>query len=292
MSEVSDRQANQLFTQGAATATQTTAHDGSPFRIDVQSELGFEIPVDSVPLPSRGACYAAGTVLADLTELKIKAMTSTEEDILTSAAFVKNGTVLTQLFRSCIVEPKGIDPRALLAGDRAALMVALRITGYGPEYTVDSECPECNHVQATTFDLNELPINFLETTPDSPHTNAFSVVLPVSKVKVTFKLLTGADEEEAVAQSMVKRKKLKVQLEDKVTDRWRRQIIAVDGRTDGTTLTNFVRRMPVRDSRFLMKHIKSVEPGISMRSNMTCENCSAESEVAVELGPKFFWPDD
>lgn len=288
--EVENRQANQLFVQG--TNIQQSSNNQDPFRIDVQSELGFEIPVDLVPLPSRGICYDAGSVLANCSEVKVKAMTSREEDILTSAAFVKNGTVLTQLFKSCILEPRGIDPRMLLAGDRAALMVALRITGYGSDYTVDSECPDCNHVQPTKFELNELPVKFLEAEPDSPHTNSFTTILPVSKVKVTFKLLTGADEEEAVATSMAKRKKLKMQLDDKVTNRWRRQIIAVNGRSDGTTISNFVQRMPVRDSRYLMKYIRDIEPGMTMRAPMKCENCGVESEVAVELGPKFFWPDD
>ena len=73
----------------------------------------------------------------------IKAMTAREEDILTSRAFIKKGTVITELIRSCLVD-KRIDPNSLLSGDRNALMVAIRVTGYGVEYSTEVTCPVCD----------------------------------------------------------------------------------------------------------------------------------------------------
>ena len=124
-------------------------------------DLGYEIPVDIVPLPSRGVTYHPDSILHKLEGVEIRAMTAKDEDILTSRALIKKGTVITHLLRSCLTDPR-INPNELLSGDRNALLIALRITGYGPDYAVEIICPDCNHKEHAEFDLQELPIRFLE----------------------------------------------------------------------------------------------------------------------------------
>jgi hypothetical protein len=51
-------------------------------------------------------------------------MTAREEDILTSRALIKKGTVITNLLQSCVVD-KRVDVQKMLSGDRNAVMVAL-----------------------------------------------------------------------------------------------------------------------------------------------------------------------
>ena len=60
-----------------------------------------------------------------------------------SPALIKAGTAITALIRSCLVD-KRIDPADMIAGDRNALVFAIRITGYGHEYDATVECPECD----------------------------------------------------------------------------------------------------------------------------------------------------
>ena len=57
-------------------------------------------------------------------QVEIKYMTAREEDILTSRALIKKGTVLSELVRSCLID-KSIDPEMLISGDRNAIMTAL-----------------------------------------------------------------------------------------------------------------------------------------------------------------------
>jgi len=44
-----------------------------------QKDLGFEIPIDAVPLPSRGLVYESAHPLAGKTEVEYRAMTAREE---------------------------------------------------------------------------------------------------------------------------------------------------------------------------------------------------------------------
>lgn len=289
--ESGDRQTNQVF--GAHVPSQMMGLPTSSEGVSEHArndDLGFDIPVDTVPLPSRGKVYGETTQMHGITQVPIRAMTAREEDILTSRALLKNGSVITHLLRSCIVD-KRVDPRELISGDRTALMVALRITGYGPEYKIETECPKCEHKQHVDFDLSELPVKWLDLEPDTERSNAFTVTLPVSKKRVTFRFLTGADEEEIQQEQVLKKKKLKTQLDTLVTTRFQRQIIGVDGRSEQGFISKFIRTMPVRDSHFLRKYIADNEPGMEMEAVMVCEDCQEASEVDVPIQASFFWPE-
>ena len=119
----------------------------------MKDDFGFEIPQESVPLPSRGVIYPQDGPLHGQETIDIKPMTAREEDILTSRAYIKSGTVLTKLLQSCIVN-KSIKPDNLISGDRNALLVSLRITGYGADYDVEVDCPECGTKSKQTFDVS------------------------------------------------------------------------------------------------------------------------------------------
>ena len=85
-------------------------------------------------------------------------MTAKEEDILTSRALIKNGTVITQLLKSCILN-KLVDPDDMLTGDKNAILIGIRVTGYGSEYSAKITCPHCNKEYETySVDLSaDLP---------------------------------------------------------------------------------------------------------------------------------------
>ena len=204
-------------------------------------------------------------------------------------ALIKKGTVITELIKSCLVD-KNLDVDVLTAGDRNAIMTALRVTGYGAEYNVEVICPACDTKQKQEFSLTDLPIKRLEVPPVAPGSNLFSFDLPVSKKTVHFKFLTGKDEREmSIIQERQKKQGRKV--DSLVTDRLVNSIVSVDGTTDRNKINTFVRNMPARDSLLLRKHMDAAEPGIEMKAWMTCVECDEHSEVNLPLGASFFWPD-
>ena len=255
----------------------------------MRDDFGFEIPVESVPLPSRGVIYSQEGALFGKDTVDIKPMTAKEEDILTSRAYIKSGTVLTKLLESCILD-KSIKPDALISGDRNALLVSLRITGYGADYDVEVDCPECGTKSKQSFDLSQLEIKRLEVDPVVSGENLFEVQLPVTKKKVRVKFLTGTDERDMMITSE-RRKKSGLKIESMITDRLSRSIVSVDGITDRNKLSFFVKNLPARDSLSLRRFLDNNEPGIIMKSWMSCPHCHEQSEVGLPMGAAFFWPD-
>ena len=169
-------------------------------------------------------------------------------------------------------------------------MIALRITGYGADYNVEVQCPECSTNSKYEFDLTDMPIDRLGCDPASPGENMFEFTLPYTKKVVKFKFLTGHDEEEI--QKLDARRKKMGQLSDNlITTRLEYAICEISGVTDRSKINNFIRNMPARDSRALRKHIDENEPGIELTSWFECPACGESSEVSVPLGASFFWPD-
>jgi hypothetical protein len=247
-----DREHRNSVFSGTGTGMQTmTANDRA------KADFGFEIPVETVPLPSYGKVYSEGSPLALVETVDIRSMTARDEDILTSRALLKKGTVITELIKSCLVD-KRVNPSDLLTGDRNALMVAIRITGYGAEYSTEIECNECNVKGSQVFNLSELPIKRLEISPIVDGQNLFEFTLPYTKKKVRFKFTTGRDEEE-MSTTQEKQKKLGLKTDSAVTMGLQQAIISIDGIEDRHKISNFVKMMPARDSLALRNFIKDTK---------------------------------
>jgi hypothetical protein len=148
-------------------------------------ESKFNLPTETIELPSKGLLYAEGSELAKGI-IEMKYMTAKEEDILTNASYIKNGTVLDKLMKSLIISKINYDD--LLVGDKNAIMVASRILGYGSEYTFE------HNGETHTIDLSTVENKPLDENLFSSRTNEFTFTLPHSKNTVTFKLLTHKDE--------------------------------------------------------------------------------------------------
>lgn len=278
------RTSNDIFTQ------QQASSQGFQTRNVLKDDFGFEVPVEAVPIPSQGKIYPAGTSLHNAETVEIKAMTAKEEDILTSRALIKKGTVISQLLKSCIVD-RSVDVDSMISGDRNAVMIALRITGYGSSYNVEVDCPECDEKNKQDFDLASLPIKRLEIDPVVEGANLFEFLLPMTKKKVHFKFLTGADEQEISQEAERRKKKLGVEVDSLVTMRLQNAIVSVDNVSDKNKIAQFIRGMPAGDSKALRKFMDSHEPGIEMKTWMTCTACGEESEVRLPMGASFFWPE-
>jgi len=254
----------------------------------VKADFGLDIPFELVPLPSSGKVYHRDSSLHGVDAVEIRPMTAREEDILTSQALLKKGTVITELIKSCLVD-RSVNVHDLLSGDRNALMVAIRVTGYGPEYNVEMECPECGVKSPHAFDLGALPIKRLDIEPSIPGENIFEFLLPYSKKSVKFKFMTGRDEEE-IMQTAQKQKKIGLASDTTVTTNLLYSIVSVDGVEDRAKIANFVKMMPARDSLALRNYIKDNEPGIVMKQETSCGSCGHSEEVSMPLGVNFLWP--
>ena len=241
-----------------------------------------KFPSEIIDLPSRGVVYPKDSPLSE-GKIEIKYMTAKEEDILTSQNLIKKGVVIDVLLNSLILT-EGITAEDLIIGDKNAVMVASRILAYGPEYEVELTNPETDEKFKHTFNLTECPFKELPEGVDYSQ-NLFEMLLPISKKKIQFKLLSGKDEK-AIDLQLKKTKKFGASTE--ITTRLRHAIVSVDGDDTLAVITTFINNMLSRDSLALRQYIAKIAPDIVLEQDVDMEGELVT--VDIPLTTEFFWP--
>jgi hypothetical protein len=263
-------------------------------------QLNFVVPTEFVELPSGGTYYSEDHPLYGTDTLEIKYMTAKDEDILTSRALLKKGVAINRFLQNIIVD-KRVKVDELLTGDKNAILVAARISGYGSDYKTKTQCPACATTQEYDFTLENGAVTGFDTEHFNGEDhqglvtknddNTFNIVLPKSEVTVTVRCMIGRDEAK-LAQSMNK-KTTKSDLlghDTQMTDQMRTYITAVNGSTMMQHIHGFVNVMPASDSRFLRTAYQELMPNYDLRQHFACEACGYEQDMEVPFTADFFWP--
>jgi hypothetical protein len=269
--------------------SQLPAGSYKPMNDISDSVLGWEIPVESVPLPSCGVLYDENSFFYKKEMVNIKAMTAKEEDILSSRAFSKEGTTIQHLIASCTGAPLR-DVNRLLLGDRNALLISIRVTGYGVDYNANVTCPACQKTSEQQFDLSQLEIGQLDINPVKEGENIFEYSLPVSKKIVHFRFFNAEDESAVDSQIQNMEKMLGSRSVGRITTRLFNRIVSIDGITDRDKIKKFVDIMPAFDSKSLRNFISDLEPKINTEVSFKCKHCLTETMIMLPIGKNFFWP--
>ena len=255
----------------------------------MKDDFGWTVPVETVPLPSKGVIYSPDSILFGKETLQIKAMTAQEEDILLSQALIKEGTVIIHLIKSCLVD-KSVNVNDLIAGDRNALMISIRITGYGTQYPVALNCENCGKKNDLDINLADLGIKRLSIEPIENGKNEFSFLLPVTKKNVIFKFLDANDERNRQAKIDFIEKHSGGMRSNNITSFLEASIIAIDGIKDKDKISHFVKNMPALDSKKLRDYINDNSPGIDLEQEYDCKFCSSHNKFSLPINSNFFWP--
>jgi hypothetical protein len=251
----------------------------------------FPTPTEFVDLPSQGKFYPPGHVLHNVESLEIRFMTAKDEDILTSQALLRKGIALDRFLQNVLVD-KTIKLDDLLTGDKNALIVKSRITGYGPEYQTTVSCPACGAKQEYEFDLEESNLitaeDLLNNGVNIQSDGTILFELPVTKASVCIKMMNGRDEKE-LARKQSLNKKVKLQ-DTSLTDQLKMLIISVNGRTERRLIDQFVDNLPAKDSRFLRVSYAKSLPTMDLTQEFACTECDHAQEMEVPFTTDFFWP--
>jgi hypothetical protein len=247
--------------------------------------FSFVVPTEFVELPSQGRFYPQGHPLHGKDNVEIKQMTAKEEDILTSRSLLKKGVALDRLIQSLIVD-KAIDPSTLLVGDRNAIIVAARVSGYGNDYSTNITCPSCSTKQDYTFDLNSASVVHGETSEELMVTDnrdgTITCVLPKTQATLVIRLVTGKEERKLLSttsdQGLVS-----TQLES--------VIVSVNGDSSPQAIQYASQNLPSFDSRHLRMILKDATPNIDLTQTFSCSSCEYTQQMEVPLTADFFWPD-
>jgi hypothetical protein len=261
----------------------------------LSQELNFVTPTEFVPLPSKGKYYPETHPLFGKDSIEVRQMTAKEEDILTSKSLLKKGVAIDRMLESIIVDKK-IKPSELLIGDKNAVLIAARISGYGQEYQTSIVCPSCEKKMNHTFDLSEYLERAGEERPDvlpegCERLASGNVVIRLPKTNwvVECRLMTGADETRIV-KMIEARKRFNDSDDSKLSDQLETMIVSIQGVTDSFLIKKAIQLLPALDSKHLRKCYQQCVPGVDLKTTISCSSCDSEQEMEVPFTADFFWP--
>lgn len=245
----------------------------------------FQVPTETVNLPSKGVFYPNKKDTVTL-----KYLTAEEDDILYSPDLIKSGRVLDVLLDKAVMDVD-LRPENMLSGDRNYLLIEMRKTGLGSDYIPgEITCPSCGQSHEPVIDLDKLSPKVLETMPDE--NGEYEVELPLMKMNIKFRLLTGKDEKRLTKLAEHKGKSAGgIKVNKLVTEKYVMQIMEVNNNRDKLYIKKFIAAMPMKDSMFFREYARRIEPGLDLSYEFECPNCGEMDIKDIPVTPKLFYPD-
>ena len=250
-----------------------------PYIMEI-SQPNYNSPFDVIPLPSKGKMYHTKKE-----NVRVSYMTTADENILTSPNLLQSGEFLSILINRKILEPQ-LRYRDLLVGDRSAIMIWLRATGYGEMYPVtlfDNDGMAFD----TEINLNDLKTKDLGAEPDEE--GLFDYTFKLTGAQVKFRLLTCGDVED-IEKLLTWEKENGYLINNASTYTLEKMIVEVNGTRDINTIKDFVSSIRIKDGKDFNKYVEEIEPGIDL--NITVGTPGGGSvDTFLPLNTQFFWPD-
>lgn len=244
---------------------------------DPDLKTTFEV----IQLPSKGLFYGNG-----VSELMVEYMTSKDEDLLTTPSLIESGRALNMLLKRKI-KNTNIKPEQLMDGDRNAVILSLRVSSYGADYSVNVVDPRTGVPFKTTVDLSKLQYKELTELPNE--NGHFLVEIPMRKKLVEFRLLTSGEDMDLYNKAEALKEAYGEEISEFNTLKLKSQIISIDGNKDRSYINKFVDAMPALDALTIRKKIVDVSPDVDMNYEFTApDGYKFKSELMI--GVDFFFP--
>lgn len=302
---MNEREENKAkISTGVAEVTERFDQEYIPKKGTYEAGANFDI----VNLPSKGEGYKD-----KIRKVSVSYLTAEDENMIVAPMLYRDNLILDYLLEAKLMS-KEIEPIDLLEGDRDAIILFLRMNGYGNEYPITATDDASGKEFDTVIDLSKIKMKDFTLKGDS--NGWFPFTLPESGVEVKFRFPTHRDtlileklktaEDKKLKKKAIERcasqletfveadkdmksdKKIEIrnairtiedwgnEIEDEelkfnrsLTNKLSLLIMAVDGITDRAYITDFIRKMRVKDSSALRRYMADNEPG--MDYNITVE---------------------
>ena len=234
-----------------------------------------------IKLPSKGRFYPHG-----ISEVNVEYMTSKDEDLLTTPSLIESGTVIDLLLKRKI-KTQGIIINDLLAGDRNAIILFLRTSSYGSDYTVQVSDPRSGIPFTTKVDL--LKLHYKEITEMPNEFGYFTVEIPMRKKLVTFRLLSSGEENLIYKNAEAIKEAFNEDFSQFSTLKLKSSIMAINEKTDRSYIDRFVDAMPALDAFTIRRKILDVSPDVDMDYEFMAKD-GYKFKANLNIGIDFFFP--
>jgi hypothetical protein len=243
-------------------------------------EYGIDptIEYDIVELPSRGIYYPNRKK-----SVKVTYLTAVDENILSSPNLVQTNSVITEILKRKVAD-KDILVEDLVEEDREAILVFLRNTAFGSEYTLNLIDPKTKKPFSVNIDLSTLKMKEFNLVEDVNH--EYRYFLEKSKIDITFNFLNKQQEDEI---DKIKASWNGVGVAPIITKQLEFMIKSVGGVRDQMQIRNFIEKMPIIDSQKFRKFVNENKPGLDLKQEVTTPS-GENIQVEVGFGVEFFRP--
>jgi hypothetical protein len=236
------------------------------------------IAYDVVELPSKGIHYANNKK-----SVRVAYLTASDENILSSQNLLKTNSVVDELLRRKILD-KDIEIDDLADEDRNTILIFLRNTSFGSEYTFYLKDPKTDEEFTSVVDLSEVTFKEFTLIPDDM--GEFKFHFTKSNVDITFKFLTKKQfkEIEKIEESWNG-----IGAAPVITKQLEMMIKSIAGNRDPMNIHNFVEKMPIKDSQEFRKFVKENKPNLDLVKSVTAPSGELVN-VEIGFGVEFFRP--
>ena len=146
------------------------------------------LPYDMVSLPSQGVFYQNGKK-----SVKVTYLNASDENLLATPSMIGSGELVDSLLSRKILD-KDIVVADMANCDKEAILVFLRNTAFGSDYTVSVLDPKTNTEFQTKIDMSVLKTK--DITVEVDERGEFEHYLEMSKKKCRITLLSPTHEKE------------------------------------------------------------------------------------------------
>lgn len=235
------------------------------------------VSYDVVQLPSKGIFYENNRK-----SLRVAYLTAADENILTSPNLIESENVIDELLKRKILD-KDFNIEELVEEDKQAILIFLRNTAFGSEYTLSLIDPKTKKEFETVIDLSVLKVKDFKLLPDS--NGEYEFYLPITKKNVTFKFLSKKQEKEL---DLI-RTNSKETVTPLATKRLEMMIKSIDGQRDQMAIYQFIQNLPIKDSQEFKKFVAENKPGLELILEVIAPS-GEKLPVMVDFGVEFFRP--
>jgi hypothetical protein len=237
----------------------------------------FNLPHDMVQLPTGGIFYKSKKK-----SVKIGYLTANDENYLIGAGRSSENIIL-KLLRNKLYE-HDLRPEELLDGDVEAILIFLRNTSFGSEYSINLIDPATDKPFVGTIQLDELNIRKTDVKPDEDGT--FTTKLP--KTGVTVKLRPTTFNDTIELDKMADQYPAGRQA-PRITWKLLKHIVEIDGEQDKSKISLFIDTLPIMDSKYIRKFLKDNEPSLDLKRSVIAPSGELVS-FEIAFGVDFFRP--
>lgn len=180
MSKLEDERKKKVDNAISAVSTKLE-QDYIPQKGSYNPEAAFDV----IPLPSKGEGYKD-----KISKASVAYLTAYDENMIVSPNLYRDNLILDYILQEKLLSQE-IDPMDLLEGDREAIILFLRASGYGNEYPISVTDEETGREFEAVIDLSKLKYKEFDLKGDA--NGWFEYKLPASGHVVKFRFPTHRD---------------------------------------------------------------------------------------------------